>query len=228
MSELSGRAIIGGVRGMWMRDGGDIVNIQLPVLSADRGEQSVDFSDVVIYGYADSVELQHITRARRAVHDGRQWQLEDVSVVEFGARGATESQVERQPWSFEASPELLDSAVTRPMKMSIRSLREYLGYLGQNGLDDRIYSLALWEKITFPLNVLALVLAGMPFLFGHARSQNMGVRLFFGMVLGGVFLMLRRVIENVGNVYEVPPPLIQVLPSTVLAITAVLILRRSV
>jgi lipopolysaccharide export system permease protein len=228
MSELSGRAIIGGARGMWMRDGNDIVNIQAPLLSADRGKQSVDFSDVVIYGYGGSVELQRITRAQRAEHNGKQWQLEDVSVVEFGEQGATRTHFERRPWDFDVSPELLDSAVTRPMKLSIRSLREYLAYLGQNGLDDRIYRLAIWEKIMFPLNVVALVLAGMPFLFGHARSQNMGVRLFFGMTLGGVFLMLRKVIENVGNVYEVSPTLIQFLPSVVVAVAAILILRRSV
>jgi len=228
MSEFSGRAIIGGVRGMWMRDGSDIVNIQLPLLSANRGEQSVDFGDVVIYAYEGTSELQRITRARRAAHDGRQWQLEDVSVVAFDEQGASASHVEQQPWAFSVRPELLDSAVTRPVKLSMRSLWGYLGYLGENGLDDRVYQMAFWEKILFPLKVFALVLAGMPFLFGHARSQNMGVRLFFGMVLGGVFMMLRRVIENFGSVYELPPPLILSLPSVALAVAAILVLRRSV
>jgi lipopolysaccharide export LptBFGC system permease protein LptF len=41
LSEKVGQAIIGGPRGMWMRDGENIVNIQLPLLSANRGEQSV-------------------------------------------------------------------------------------------------------------------------------------------------------------------------------------------
>ena len=48
LSELAGDFIIGGTRGMWIRDGNDIVNIQRPILSADRGQQSVEFKNIVI------------------------------------------------------------------------------------------------------------------------------------------------------------------------------------
>jgi lipopolysaccharide export system permease protein len=228
MSETVGQAIIGGARGMWMRDGEDIVNIQLPLLSANRGEQSVDFKNVVIYGFGESVELRTVTRAERAEHDGSQWTLEEVSVVEFDDRGASLTRIASQPWTTEVKPELLDSAVTRPKRLSIRSLWEYLGYLGENGLDDRIYQAAFWEKVLFPLTVFALVLAGMPFVFGQARSHNLGVRLFFGMTLGGVFMIVSRAFEKFGNVYELPPPLTLSVPILVLVLGAVLVLRRSV
>jgi lipopolysaccharide export system permease protein len=228
MSETVGQAIIGGARGMWMRDGGDIVNIQLPLLSANRGEQSVEFKDVVIYGFGEGVELQTITRAERAEHNGENWTLEEVSVIEFGDSGASLKHVEKQPWTTEVKPELLDSAVTRPQRLSIRSLWKYLGYLGENGLDDRVYQAAFWEKVMFPLTVFALVLAGMPFVFGQARSHNLGVRLFFGMTLGGLFMIVSRAFEKFGNVYELPPPLTLSVPILILVSAAVVILRRSV
>ena len=55
-------------------------------------------------------------------------------------------------------PELLESAVSRPALLSIRSLWEYLGYLRENGLDDKVYQEALWEKLLYPFTVFALVL----------------------------------------------------------------------
>jgi len=228
LSEMVGQAIIGGPRGMWMRDGQDIVNIQLPLLSANRGEQSVEFKNIVIYNFSQDIDLQAITRAENATHNGESWTLEIVSTVNFNESGAQLKRVDQQHWPTEVKPELLDSAVTRPKLLSLRSLWGYLRYLGENGLDDHVYRAALWEKVLFPFTVIALILAGMPFVFGPARSHNMGVRLFFGMALARLFMIVNRAVLKFGSVYDLPPVLTTVLPPLLLAIVAILILRRSV
>ena len=228
LSEMVGQAIIGGPRGMWIRDGADFVNIQRPVLTADRGHQSVDFKSVVIYTFSDAAYLRSITRAESASHDGATWVLNDVTHVGFVPDGASATRIDQQDWSTDIKPELLDSAVTRPKLLSIRSLWEYLGYLGENGLDDSIYLAAFWEKALYPFTVLALVFAGMPFVFGQARTHNVGVRLFFGMTLGGLFMIVSRAVQKFGTVYELPPILSISVPILVLVLAATVILRRSV
>jgi lipopolysaccharide export system permease protein len=228
LSEIVGQAIIGGSRGIWIRDGADFVNIQRPVLTADRGQQSVDFKSVIIYTFSTAANLQSITRAESARHDGSNWTLEDVSHVSFAGEGAAVTRIDQQNWRTGVKPELLDSAVARPKTLSIRSLWEYLGYLGENGLEDTIYLAALWEKILFPFSVLALVFAGMPFVFAQARSHNVGVRLFFGMTLGGLFMIVSRAVQKFGTVYELPPVLSISVPILVLVLVATVILRRSV
>jgi lipopolysaccharide export system permease protein len=228
LSEMVGQAIIGGPRGMWMRDGEDIVNIQLPLLSANRGEQSVEFKNVVIYNFSEEIDLQSVTRANNATHNGDSWTLEGVSTVHFSESGARLSHAEKQAWPTQVKPELLDSAVTRPKLLSLRSLLEYLGYLSDNGLDDHVYKAAFWEKALFPFTVIALVLAGMPFVFGAAKSHNLGVRLFFGMTVGGLFMIVNRAVQKFGSVYDLPALLTIVLPPLLLGIAAILILRRSV
>ena len=228
LSEKVGTAIIGGTRGMWVRDDAHFVNIQRPVLTADRGNQSVDFNDVVIYTFSDEAELASITRARSASHNGTNWTLENVREVKLSRDGARVNRADRREWTTEIKPELLDSAVTRPKLLSIRSLWDYLGYLGENGLDDTVYQTAFWEKILFPFTALALVFAGMPFVFGQARSHNVGVRLFFGMTLGGLFIIVSRAIQKFGEVYQLPPVLTMSVPILVLVLAAVLALRRSV
>ena len=80
----------------------------------------------------------------------------------------------------------------------------------------------------YPFTVFALVLAGMPFVFGQARSQNLGVRLFFGMTLGGLFMIVSRAVQKFGSVYELPQFLIMSVPILLLVIAAIVILRRSV
>ena len=228
LSELVGHAIIGGPRGVWMRDGRDIVNIQLPLLSADRGEQSVAFNDIVIYRFSTQADLKTITRAASAKHADNIWTLDDVREVEFGPEGASITRMDEQVWATEVKPELLDSAVTRPHRLSLRSLIGYLDYLQENGLDATVYKAAFWEKAIFPFTVFALVLAGMPFVFGSARGQNMGVRLFFGMVLGGLFVIVNRMVQNFGDVYQLPAVLSNLVPPLLLAMASIVILRRTV
>jgi len=228
LSELVGQAIIGGARGMWIRDGADFVNIQRPILNADRGQQTVDFKNIVIYNFSDEADLQSITRAESAAHTEGVWTLDNVMNVRFVDDGANVSRTEQQDWRTEIKPELLDSAVTRPKFLSIRSLWEYLEYLGENGLDEAVYAAAFWEKAMFPFTVLALVLAGMPFVFGPARTHNVGVRLFFGMTLGGVFMIISRAVQKFGTVYDLPPVLSISVPILVLAFLAIITLRRSV
>ena len=228
LSEKVGTAIIGGTRGVWVRDDALFVNIQRPILTADRGNQSVDFNDVVIYTFSDEAELASVTRAGSASHDGVRWTLEDVTEVEFSAEGAAVKHVVRRDWMTDIKPELLDSAVTRPKLLSLRSLWDYIGYLGENGLDDTVYQSALWEKIMFPFSALALVLAGMPFVFGEARSHNIGVRLFFGMTLGGLYIIVSRTVQKSGEAFDLAPALTMSAPVLVLVVLAILALRRSV
>jgi lipopolysaccharide export system permease protein len=228
LSEQVGQAIIGGPSGMWIRDGADVVNIQRPILLAERGRQSVDFNNIVIYHFSGEANLRSITRAQTATHDGANWNLEQVASVQFSEPGASVTRSEREEWSTEVRPELLDSAVTRPKYLSARSLWDYMQYLEENGLDDSAYIAVLWEKVLFPFTVLSLVLAGMPFVFAQARSQNTGVRLFFGMTLGGVFMIVSRALQKLGAVYEFSPLLMILIPILVLVSAAIIILRRSV
>ena len=228
LGETAGSAVVGGTRGMWMRDGYSTVYIQRPVLTADLDGQSINFKSVLIYRFALGEGLVGITRAANAWHDGSTWTLEDGSNVKFHGDRASVTHFDSEPWTTEVKPELLDSAVSRPKRLSVRSLWEYLGYLTENKLDDRIYLAAFWEKVLFPFTVLALVLAGMPFVFAHARSQNVGVRLFFGMTVGGVFMIVSRAFQKVSSVYDLSPLLTMSIPILLLAIAAILVLRRSV
>lgn len=227
MIESGEQAIVGGDRGMWLRDGDDIINIQMPVLSADREGQQMEFKNVVVYGFSESQHLESITRAENASHDGALWRLEDVQTVIFDRESAIAESTDFQTWPTEVRPELLDSAVTRPPRLSMRALIGYLQYLRENGLDDRVYQGAFWEKAFYPLTVIALVLAGMPFVFGSSRSHNLGVRMFIGMMLGGLFVILSRGVQNFGDAYAVPAVLTYLVPALLLATGAIFVLRRT-
>lgn len=227
LSRLVGQVIIGGESGMWIRDGSDIVNIRRPLLTVEQGQQSISFQEVEIHHFEGFSGLQKITRADSATFDGRQWKLENVSSIDIERSGVTPSSSEEVIWESGIKPDLLESAVTRPYYLSIRALWDQIKYLKNNGLDDRIYQSAMWEKVTYPFSIVALVLAGMPFVFGSSRQQNQGFRLFIGMTLGGVFMLVNAGAQNLATAYSLPVALGAMVPSAILMFVAVTVLRRT-
>jgi lipopolysaccharide export system permease protein len=227
LNQIVGQVIIGGSSGMWIRDGSDIVNIRRPLLTADRGGQSISFQEIEIHHFDGFAGLRKITRADSAFFDGEQWSLENVSIIEIGDSEVVPLELERTPWLSGVKPELLESAVTRPFYLSMRALWDQLKYLQSNGLDDRIYQSAFWEKIMYPFAIIALVMAGMPFVFGSSRQHNHGFRLFIGMTLGGVFMLVNAGVQNLATAYSFPVAFSTALPSFILMVVAITILRRS-
>ena len=228
LSRIVGQIVIGGPSGMWMRDGSDIVNIRRPVMTVEAGQQFINFQDVEIHHFDGFSGLEKITRAKTAFFDGEQWTLEGVSEMAIGPSGVSATRHQRMPWVSGVKPELLESAVTRPPYLSIRVLWEQMKYMQSNGLDDRVYKSAFWEKIIYPFAIIALVLAGMPFVFGSSRQHNLGFRLFIGMTMGGLFMLVNSGVQNLATAYALPAAISAVLPSAVLVIVAITVLRRSV
>ena len=228
LSKQVGQAIIGGPSGMWMRDGSDIVNIRRPLLSADRGQQSISFLEIEILHFNGFSGLDKITRADSAFFDGEQWTLEGVTETEIGQSTVTSTELVQTPWVSGVKPELLESAVTRPPYLAVRALWDQMKYLQSNGQSDSIYRSAFWEKILYPFAIIALVLAGMPFVFGSARQHNLGFRMFIGMTMGGLFMLVNGAAQNLAQAYALPVALSTALPSLILMAVAVMVLRRTV
>src|SRR3546814_7485756 len=68
------------------------------------------------------------------------------------------------------------SNLWRPRYMSARDLRSGINYRKRNGLDASEFEEHYWGRWFYPLNVLALCLAAIPFAFGTLRSGGAGQR----------------------------------------------------
>ena len=68
----------------------------------------------------------------------------------------------------------------------------------------------------------------MPFVFGSSRQHNLGFRLFIGMTMGGLFMLVNGAVQNLADAYALPVAIGAALPAAVLMAAAIVILRRSV
>lgn len=211
---------IGGPDGLWVRRGDAVIN-------AERLLETGALSGVTVMEFGADRRLTAVTTAALAqpVEDG--WQLARVERTVLGEGRSRTEQADREYWPELVDPELLRVAALKPEDLSVRALDRYIEYLRANGLQSYRYEQAFWQRITYPVVVVALVIAGLPFIFGPLRQGGFGLRIFLGIAIGLVFVLVNRTLVRFGAVYGVDPLLITLLPPLLVALVATLYLRRT-
>ncbi len=218
----SGQLHVGDAGRLWLRDGPFMIRLQESVW---RDEEDLAFSDALVYRLDERMRPNRILRAGRAVHLGEEWLLEQVSFRDLDAEGSMGS-VEALRLPSLLSPELFVAAVSRPRLLAMSDLQQMRRYLVRNGLDAGAYEQAFWQRAFFPLNVLAMVLVALPFVFRGARSGGRSPGLFIGVVLGLMFFVLSRLTQSLAMVWPLPLWLSLLLPPLLIIVVGVIFLRR--
>lgn len=218
----SGQVHLGKFGALWLRDGGMMIRIGY---SAWSDEDQPEFGDVLIYRLGDGMQPSLVMRADSATHTGTAWELRSVAergvFVEGDSRHASSVTLEST-----LSYDLFASAVSKPRMLAIGDLLGMIELLDANDLDTSGYRQALWNRLFFPLNVLAMILVSLPFTFRGARQGGRGLSIFVGLSLGLMFFVISRLIRGTAMLWPGPLWLLMILPALFFGMIGLLLLRR--
>ena len=122
----------------------------------------------------------------------------------------------------------LAASVTKPRNMGSGELRRSIDYRKRNGLQSSDFEEIYWGRWFYPVNVLALCLAAIPFAFGSLRSGGYGKRLFLGIVFALGFWVLQQVFTRLAGIYHFDFRIAYAMPPAImLGVSLWLFKRRS-
>jgi len=228
ISAKSSGVVLARGSGLWARDGNTFINAREGMQKIQNGEHLVQLSDVRLYQFDGNGVLQSLTQARQAQNRGGKWTLTDLTRTAFGAHGVTVETVASEPWPSTLRPEVVVAGVAPPRYQSVATLSRNIDYMSGNGVDAFEYESAYWARWFYPLNVLALCLAALPFAFGQLRSGGVGKRLFIGIVFGLVYFVLQRFAINLASIYRFPVWISHIVPPLLVLAASRLYFRRRV
>lgn len=236
LTALEERLSVQGRNGLWIKSGPRYVNISTVM---------PDFTllDVHIHEF-DGVELVRSIRAARAVKstelNSRDWLLEEIQMTTFDASTVKTEQLDEQLWSeftgVDASedklPMLISVDVLKSLKgssesLSARNLYDQMQYLKGNQLDSRSVELAFWTKITSPFATIVMLMLSLPFVFASQRSGGAGQKIFIGIMLGIVYVLVNKLLTQLALANGMSPLVSAVLPLMCFLIIAILGIQRS-
>ena len=207
--------------GFWSQLGSRYVNVK----QAKHGRIP---TGIEIYDFAADGRLHTYTSAERADNMGSEkWRLVNVNRKVF-QNGTIVTQslpsLESEPLLTELQARTIEFPVEA---LSPSDLYHYVEYLKTTDQPVDRLELNLWQKLIIPLTTGAMVLLGIPFVFGQLRSASFGSRLVLGVMAGIGFTLLDRLFANLGLYLNMWAPIIVATPVLLVTLIALHMLRRA-
>ncbi|WP_396616677.1 LPS export ABC transporter permease LptG [Lysobacter soli] len=224
----SGNTVVAQYTGLWAREGETILSASGGQERERNGERFLELNGVNLFEFAPDGHLKSLAHARVAEHRPGGWLLRDVTRNHFEERSVRQEKVAEERWKSQLDAAALASGTERPRYLSAADLRSAIEYRKRNDLDAAEFEEHYWGRWFYPINVLALCLAAVPFAFGTLRSGGMGKRLFIGIVFALGFWLLQTQFVKLATVYKFDYRIAYLLPTMImLGVSSFLFRRRS-
>lgn len=225
-SARSGDVAVDRYSGLWAREGNTFIYAQSGAEVEHSGRSWLELRDVRLYELAADGRLASIAHAATAEHQQGFWLLKNVRRTTFHERSVSQTTVLGERWESKLDAAVLSSSLTHARNMPTRDLGQNITYRKRNGLDAREYEDLYWSRWFYPLNVLALCLAAVPFAFGSLRSGGMGKRLFLGIVFAVGFWALQLQFVRLASAFHLDFRVAYAMPPILLLAVSMWMFRR--
>ena len=205
----------------WVKDGNLILRVQ-------AGEVDQAFGGVSLFELDGPTRLRSIQRAERiSVADPGHWRMQNVQTTRFGDNHIASEMVPEASLRSSVNPDFLALAGTDPGLLTLSGVASYIDHLHRNKLDAAPYEIGYWSRIARFVGVVIVTLLALPFVFGPLRTTGAGTRTVIGVLLGVVFFLATRTIENAGHLFGLNPLLVGWLPTGVVGFCTLVAISRT-
>lgn len=204
-------------QGLWLKDETKVVHVAQLLPNGHA-------RDIQIYHLDEQGRMQTMIKAERAQPLDGGWELHQVSQTTLADGGSSSQQLDSLIYPGNLSHELLQILLVDPRHMSSRDLTAYLRFLDDNRLDGAVERLIFWQKMFSPLTIVIMCLLAFPFVLGSQRQSNTGQRLLIGILLGLSFVVIDRVLIQLGTQLGVTPFAVALMPNLLFLILALYLL----
>jgi lipopolysaccharide export system permease protein len=172
--------------------------------------------------------LLSVKRADRvSVADPGHWRLHNVATTRFSDDKIESEVVPEVTMTSSINPDFLGLAATDPDLLTLRGLWSYIDHQRRNSLGTASYEIGFWSRIARLFAVIVVTLLALPFVFGPLRTTGAGTRTVIGVLLGVVFFLITRTVENGGQLFNVNPVIVGWLPTAVIGFCTCIAISRT-
>ena len=225
-SSKSKDMIVAQYSGVWAREGEVILNAQGGEERDNGTDRWLELHDVRLYEFGEDGRLVSLALAKIAEHRPGGWLLRDVTRTTFQERSVTRTHVDEERWESRLDATALSADIDRPRYLGTAELHRAIQYRKRNALDAGEYEEHYWGRWFYPLNVLALCLAAIPFAFGTLRSGGLSKRLFIGIVFALGFWLLQTQFVRLASVLDLDFRLAYALPTLIMVGVSIFLFRK--
>lgn len=208
--------------GLWLREGNKFINIR-------KIKNKNELSDIYSYETDKEGHLMLVSHVEQAMFMGKGlWQMNNIKQTNVLTTPVSAESVETMDWETTINPDLLSVVVVKSDNMSLYDLYKYIHFLKGNNQKTQTFELAFWSRLINPFVTFVMLMVSIPFVLGATRGVGTGGRMMAGIIIGMTFNIFDKIAGHVGLVYGYNPMMMAFLPSIIVFLTAVLVVRKRV
>lgn len=220
-SALNESVITNSKYGIWLREGTHYVNVR-------QAEEDGSLSDINIYELDGNRHLGKAIHADKAVFLGNKtWKLINTKESAITTDQIQVTQQAEKIWLSSIAPNLFKIVVVEPNDLSLYDLAMYVDFLRNNHQKSQNFEFAFWGRAVNPLTTFIMMLVSAPFVIGIHRGISVGARIMIGVTIGMGFNIFNKIINHMGLIYNLNPPLFSMLPSMTVLILVLFAMKKA-
>jgi lipopolysaccharide export system permease protein len=206
--------------GFWAKDNNRFINVR----SYTYGE---GLNDLSLYEFDEEGRpTSYVTASNAQVGPEGDWLSRDVRQVTFTDLGVVDREIPTLTIDVFLNTRQVDVLSVTPDLLSISDLYHYVQVLRERGQSTDQYVLSLWQKLTLPLKVGAMIFFSLPFVFGKAREASSGRRVTLGAIVGISYYYFDQALGYMGLLIGLHPAFTTLLPLTIIILLTTWLLLR--
>ncbi len=207
-------------RGFWTRDKNRFINVR----SFTYGKELDDLS---VYEFDEKGKPSRFITARNAeIGPSGRWICHDIRQITFLEQGIIDQKMPTLTLDVFLNTRQVDLLSVAPSMFSISTLYQYIQVLKQRGQNPNPYILSLWQKLTLPLKVAAMIFLSLPFVFGPAREASSGRRVTLGTIIGISYYYFDQALGYMGLLIGLHPAFTTLLPLAIIIMLTLWLMLR--
>ncbi len=194
--------------GLWLRDGGAVVNLEW----ASRDGRRV--REVKVFDRDDQGRLNSILAARSGQFRDGQWTLQEVRKL---MPGEPERVLAQLVWPTEIRPAQLSSLAAHPSLLALGQMLRFIRTPEVGARPVHVYKTWLQERLSLVLKPLLMILLAAPAANLTRRQAGMAGSLGYGIAAGFTYFVADGVALAFGEAGKLPPLIAAWAPGAIFA-----------
>ena len=221
VSSLASSISLHSRKGVWIKDEKNIIFIEQ--LYPNGNAEHIE-----IYYLDEQGKLVQSVVAEQAIVNSNGWILNNVKSTSIQQQKVETSNHSSFTYSGKLSKKLLESISVEPHQMALADLITYISFLEENKLNNEAEALFLWRKIYAPFSIIVMGLLAIPFVLGSQRQKQTGQRLLLGILLGLLYVVLNRLMIQLGEQLQLVAYINALLPTLFFILLTAWLIKRKI
>lgn len=183
--------------GFWSKKNNQLIRIES--LAGNNAATSIE-----IYQLSETGKILRIITAENAkIRLNGLWELKTVVDRTLNPTAKVSKKIiPSLLWQSFLSSEQLDALVTPPHALSTYELLSYIKVNRRDGVDTRSHKLILWQRLVFPISLVAMGIIGIPIALSSIQARSTGVRSLFAGGIGIGFYLFQQMAGHLATLLE--------------------------